>query len=194
MSFSNYLSITDILVTNEKVPCKFLHDLPKMGFLDPSASEDDLKIGTNLEIPLWLAESLYIRRPPLVSVELPKIYKETYREILNADSCTVDMHKLGQHFYELGCYIAKYDIKGDVASTLVNTFRQRFKMILAASVATDSISALQPLSASERDRTEAAVVTEKALSGWLKRGDCPLTTANMVANHRKRKRAEMEML
>lgn len=67
-------------------------------------------------------------------------------------------------------------------------------MILAASVATDSISALQPLSASERDRTEAAVVTEKALSGWLKRGDCPLTTANMVANHRKRKRAEMEML
>ncbi|XP_045778069.1 DNA replication complex GINS protein PSF3 [Maniola jurtina] len=194
MANSNYLSISDILVTNEKVPCKFLHDLPKMGFLDPSAVDDDLKAGTNVEIPLWLAEYLYIKRPPIVSVDLPKIYKETYREILNADACTVDMQKLGQHFYEFGCYIAKHDIKGEVATTLVNTFRQRFRMILSASVSTDSISSFQPLSASERDRTAAAVVTESALSGWLKKGECPLTTANMVANHRKRKRAEMEML
>lgn len=53
-------------------------------------------------------------------MDLPKIYKDAYREILNADACTVDMHKLGQHFYELGCYVAKHDIKGEVASTLVN--------------------------------------------------------------------------
>ncbi|XP_038211345.1 DNA replication complex GINS protein PSF3 [Zerene cesonia] len=191
---SNYLSITDILVSNEKVPCKFLHDLPKMGFLDPSCTEEDLKAGTNLEIPLWLAESLSSRRPPLANVDLPKVYKETYREIFNADACTVDLHKLSQYFYELGCYIAKHDIKGEVASTLVNTFRQRFRMILSASVSTDSVNAVQPLSASERVRTAAAMITEKALSAWLKRGDCLLTTANMVANHRKRKRAEMEML
>lgn len=91
-----------------------------LGFLDPSAADNDLKAGTNVEIPLWLAESLYSRRPPLVSVELPKIYKDSYREILNADACTVDMHKLNQHFYELGCYIAKHDIKGEVATTLIN--------------------------------------------------------------------------
>ncbi|XP_068620048.1 DNA replication complex GINS protein PSF3 [Battus philenor] len=190
---SNYLSISDILVTNEKIPCKFLHDLPKMGFLDPSSTEDDLKTGTNVEIPLWLAESLYSRRPPLVSVDLPKIYKEAYREILNADACTVNLHKLGQHFYELGCYIAKYDIKGEVENTLINTFRQRFRMILSASASTDSITSLQPLSESERQRTAGAASTEKALSLWLQRGECQLNTANMVASHRKRKRAEMEM-
>ncbi|XP_026321029.1 DNA replication complex GINS protein PSF3 [Hyposmocoma kahamanoa] len=194
MAHSNYLSITDILVTNEKVPCKFLHDLPKMGFLDPSCTEDDLRAGSNVEIPLWLAESLFARRPPLVTVDLPKIYKDAYREILNADACTVDMHKLGQYFYELGCYVAKHDIKGEVASTLVNTFRQRFRMLLSACVANDSIAAMQPLSASERHRASDAATTEQALSTWLQRGDSPLTTANMVANHRKRKRAEMEML
>lgn len=91
-----------------------------LGFLDPSAAEDDLKADTNTEIPIWLAESLYTRTPPLVNVELPKTYKESYREILNADACTVDLHKLGQYFYELGCYVAKHDIKGEVASTLVN--------------------------------------------------------------------------
>ncbi|XP_047997380.1 DNA replication complex GINS protein PSF3 [Leguminivora glycinivorella] len=191
---NSYLSISDILVTNERVPCKFLHDLPKMGFLDPSAAEDDLKAGSNLDVPLWLAEALNSRRPPLLNVDLPKIYKDAYREILNADACTVDMHKLGPHFYELGCYVAKHDIKGEVKSTLINTFRQRFRMLMAASVSSDSIGSIQPLSASERRRAASAAVTEKALSSWLQRGDCPLTTANMVANHRKRKRAEMEML
>lgn len=90
------------------------------GFLDPSSTEIDLKTGSNLEIPLWLAESLYTRRPPLVNIDLPKIYKDAYREILNADACTVDMHKLGHYFYEFGCYISKHDIKGEVAATLIN--------------------------------------------------------------------------
>lgn len=100
--------------------CAFAYFITISGFLDPSATEDDLKAGTNVEIPLWLAESLHSRRPPLVNVDLPRIYKEAYREILNADACTIDMHKLGQYFYELGCFIAKHDIKGEVASTLVN--------------------------------------------------------------------------
>ncbi|XP_059060790.1 DNA replication complex GINS protein PSF3 [Achroia grisella] len=194
MANSNYLDIFDILVSNEKVPCKTLQELPKMGFLDPSATEDDLKIGSNVEIPLWLAETLYSRRPSLVSIDLPKIYKDTYREILNADACTIDLHKFAQYFYELGCYIAKYDIKGGVATTLVNTYKQRFRMLLAASVSHDSIGTMQPLSASERERAIAAATTEHALLGWLQRGDSLLTTACMVANHRKRKRAEMEML
>lgn len=66
-------------------------------------------------------------------------------------------------------------------------------MLLSASVSTDSVGAIQPLSVSERLQAAAAANTEKALSEWLQRGDSILTTANMVANHRKRKRAEMEM-
>lgn len=66
-------------------------------------------------------------------------------------------------------------------------------MLLSASVSTDSVGAIQPLSVSERLQAAAAATTEKALSEWLQRGDSILTTANMVANHRKRKRAEMEM-
>ncbi|KAL4705558.1 hypothetical protein ACJJTC_006886 [Scirpophaga incertulas] len=190
---SEYLSVSDILVSHEKVSCKFLYDLPKMGFLDPSAADEDLKAGSNVEIPLWLADSLCSRRPPLVSISLPKIFKDSYREILNADACTVDLHKLCQYFYELGCYVAKHDIKGEVATTLVNTFKQRFRLLLSASVSTDSVASMQPLTATERQHAAAAAETENALTTWLRRGDCPLTTANMVANHRKRKRAEMEM-
>lgn len=67
-------------------------------------------------------------------------------------------------------------------------------MLLEASLAQDCVSAVLTLSASERHRALAATKTEHALAEWLQTGDCKLTTANMVANHRKRKRAEMEML
>lgn len=67
-------------------------------------------------------------------------------------------------------------------------------MLLAASVSSDSINSMQPLSNSERALAADASRSERALTNWLCRGDSPLTTANMVANHRKRKRAEMEML
>lgn len=67
-------------------------------------------------------------------------------------------------------------------------------MLLAASMSSDSINTMQPLSASERIQAADASNTERSFLTWLQRGDTPLTTANMVANHRKRKRAEMEML
>ena len=67
-------------------------------------------------------------------------------------------------------------------------------MLLSASVSTDSVGAIQPLSVSERHQAAEAASTERAVSTWLQRGESVLTTANMVANHRKRKRAEMEML
>lgn len=67
-------------------------------------------------------------------------------------------------------------------------------MLLSASVTSDSINAMQPLSVSERHQAAAAADTVKALSAWLHKGDTLLTTAKMVSNHRKRKRAEMEML
>lgn len=67
-------------------------------------------------------------------------------------------------------------------------------MLLSASVSTDSVGAIQPLSVTERQQAAEAANTEKAFSIWLQRGESVLTTANMVANHRKRKRAEMEML
>lgn len=89
-------------------------------------------------------------------------------------------------------YIEGYRINVN-SIKLFQTFRQRFRMLLSASVSTDSVGAIQPLTVCERQQAAAAASTERALSTWLHRGDSVLTTANMVANHRKRKRAEMEM-
>lgn len=86
--------------------------------MNPSNDSKDLKAGTSLELPLWLVNSMQSNRP-IVKPDLPRVYKETYREILEADPCALDLHKLGLYFYELGSYVRQFDNRGDVARVLV---------------------------------------------------------------------------
>lgn len=78
-----------------------------------------MKAGTVLELPLWLGQELSAGRQPVVSLDLPKIYKEAYREILKADPCAVDLHKLNLYFFELGSHVKHLDSKGDVQKALL---------------------------------------------------------------------------
>jgi hypothetical protein len=56
------------------------------GFLDPSSESEDIAVGTAIELPYWLAQSLCSRRRNIVAVEIPKIYKEAYRSVVQHDS------------------------------------------------------------------------------------------------------------
>lgn len=136
--FPNYFSFEDVLATQERTPCKFLVDVPKLGKvrqfvfflsihqqlssgnLNPSTVDKDLKAGTYLELPLWLSQEISLSRQPVVAPELPKIYKESYREILKADACAVDLHKFNLYFYEFGSHVKYFDKKGDVHEILLH--------------------------------------------------------------------------
>jgi hypothetical protein len=56
--------------------------------LDPSSESEDIAVGTTVELPYWLAQSLCSRRRNIVTVEIPKIYKEPYRSVVKHDICT----------------------------------------------------------------------------------------------------------
>lgn len=90
------------------------------GILNPSTEERDLKMGTELELPLWLVLECSAGRQPIVAPELPKFYREAYREILKADATAVDLHKFNFNFYELGSYVKHFDKKGDVHDILLH--------------------------------------------------------------------------
>ena len=55
------------------------------GFLDPSSESEDIAVGTTVELPYWLAQSLCSRRRNIVTIEIPKIYKEPYRSVVKHD-------------------------------------------------------------------------------------------------------------
>lgn len=189
-----YFSIDDILATNERMPCKFELAVKKIGFLDPSSGNPDLAQGTKLELPLWMAQALQNRR--IISVEIPKVYREAYREILNASANEVNLHKMGPYFYHFGLYLLRFyhQDSDDICRVLNQTFRNRFRMLMDHSQnAVEEDSKLT----STLDRTEVVLFnlghrSLLDLQKWLYGKNQKIATAHLVLNHKKRKRAIME--
>lgn len=105
----DYFDIDDVIATQDKIPCKLEVQIFNLGFLNPSAENQHLTAGTKLELSYWLAKELCSRRRRIVSVDLPKVYREAYREILRADASVVDLHKLGPYFYGIGTKLMHFD-------------------------------------------------------------------------------------
>ncbi|XP_028139840.1 DNA replication complex GINS protein PSF3 [Diabrotica virgifera virgifera] len=191
----NYFSMEDILATQERTPCKIVQTIPNMGHLNSSSAEKDLQPGTSHEFPLWLVSEISFSRQPLVQPDLPKIYKEAYREILKADACAVDLHKFNLYFYELGSNIKHFDRKEEVHETLLHTFRTRFRQLM--DLADNSISdpSVQiKLDTLERRIFNDAYKARVKMNTWLIDSNVALEAANMVVNHKKRKRINVDEL
>ena len=62
-----------------------------------------------MELPLWLAKGLYEKKRRVVSMELPKVYREGWRTVFNADPTVVDLHKMGPYYYGLGSQMLHFD-------------------------------------------------------------------------------------
>ena len=118
---SNFFSIDDILASEQRIPCKFEQPVVGLGFIDQTSDEDDIQEGAKLELPLWLAAALRSRRRAIVSVELPKQYRQSYRDVLTADANVVDLHKLGPYYYGCGTMLLTFDHpeKGAVSKSLL---------------------------------------------------------------------------
>ena len=63
---------------------------------------------TKMEMPLWLAKGLYERKRRVLSVELPKVYREGWRTVFSADPTVVDLHKMGPYYYGLGSQLLHF--------------------------------------------------------------------------------------
>lgn len=71
----------------------------RLGFLDPTSDQADLRKGTQLELPLWLAKNLYNMYS--VDIQLPKAFSHFYVNIMRADSSCVDLKRLQPNYYKV---------------------------------------------------------------------------------------------
>ena len=79
------------------------------GYLDAGSETEDIQVGAKIELPCWLARTLGGgRRRHAVTVELPRQYREVYREILGAEASVVDLHKLGPYYYAFGGHLLQH--------------------------------------------------------------------------------------
>ncbi|XP_034944077.1 DNA replication complex GINS protein PSF3 [Chelonus insularis] len=192
----HYLSMTDILVTEERISCKTEEPLPRLGFLDVTSDSPDLKKGTKLELPFWLAQSLHCRRRPIVSVEIPKVYKESYREILEADACAVTLSKWNPYYYELGMLVAQLNSRESesIKNSLILTFKSRIKLIVDwAQNPYSDVTLFNQLPFLEKNLFSIGRKARNTLIDWLKEGSGNIEKSELVANFmKKRKREEFE--
>lgn len=193
----DYFDIDDIIATQGRIPSKLEAQIYNLGFLDPSSEGNDLQAGAKLELPLWLAKELCNRRRKIVTVDIPKAYKDSYREIFKADASVVDLHRLGPYFYEFGTKLLHFDFEenSQMASSMQETFIKRFRKIMDSSqnAANEDASLLT----NKLDHIEKQVFSagRKGVSEflqWEAGNTSKLTTSETVVNHKKRKRSTIE--
>lgn len=176
------------------MPCKVEILIPKLGSLDSSSKDEDLKAGTKIDLPYWLAAPLLSRR--IVSAKVPKVYGETYREILSADAVAVDLYRLQAQYYKFGLLIQRLPVTDldYVSSSLIEAFKNRFRHIMDSSQGSlkeDALDVTARLDLSERALFALGREALEDLQRWQRRESHRIGTAAMVANHRKRKRAAL---
>ncbi|XP_054476435.1 DNA replication complex GINS protein PSF3 [Anoplopoma fimbria] len=188
----NFLSLDDILLSQERLPIRTECSFPRLGYLEKSTDAQDIPEDTKMELPLWLSKGLYEKKRRVLSVELPKVYREGWRTVFNADPNVVDLHKMGPYYYGLGSQLLHFDSpeNPEIAQTLLQTFMGRFRRNMDSSqnAYNEDTSAL----VERLDCLEKALFTsgQSGLNGfqsWEKGRASQLTASSLVLNYRKRK-------
>ncbi|NXQ19833.1 PSF3 protein, partial [Peucedramus taeniatus] len=203
----NFLSLDDILMSQEKLPGRADSALPRLAVLmgQGAGSAESVPEGSKLEIPLWLAKGLNDSKRRIISVELPKIYKEAWRTVFSADANVVDLHKMGPYYYGFGSQLLNFENpeNPEIAQTILQamtlcslqTFIARFRRIMDSSqnAYNEDTSAL----VARLDELERALfqVGQKGLNDfqcWEKGQASQITASSLVQNYGKRKLTEVD--
>ncbi|XP_033013243.1 DNA replication complex GINS protein PSF3 isoform X2 [Lacerta agilis] len=153
--------------------------------------------GSKLEIPLWLAKGLYDNKRRILSVELPKIYKESWRTVLSADANVVDLHKLGPYYYGFGSQLLNFDSpeNTELAQTILQAFIGRFRRIMDSSQNAfneDTSVLVARLDELERSLFQAGQKGLNDFQCWEKGQASQITASSLIQNYKKRKFSDLE--
>lgn len=190
---SNYYSIVDIMVSQEKIPCTAEAILHGLGTVDSSFDHPNVAVGETLELPLWYAIYNNAPRSRTLKFQVPEIYKNKLKDICEADALAVDLGRMNKFFYELGQYIIPYDRTGTVAPMLYETCRSRCRSLIdLCKDTTKELKNTKKFEYVELELYSIGCQTNEIFTKWLSGSAALLHTPSMVTNHQKRRRAQIE--
>lgn len=190
---TNYYSIQDILVTQEKIPCIAETLLHGIGTLDPTCDRPNILQGERIELPLWYAlHQTRSSRSRTLRFQVPDIYKSRLKEICEADALAVDLGRMNKFFYTFGQYVVPFDESHTLASMLYETCRARCRSLIDLSKdPTRGLKNAQKFEYIESELYLMGCQTSTAFTKWLSGRAELLHTPSMVSNHHKRRRAQL---
>jgi len=130
---SKYWDIDDFLAEDELIGVVSGEDCYNMAFLNNSGKESTIDLGkdTKLEIPLWLATKLSTHG--IVTIDIPLIYRERFKKMLNADATVINLREKTPFYYEIGMKLCEYIEDDTLVPTLSGVFLDRAKMVIKKS-------------------------------------------------------------
>ncbi|XP_028842422.1 DNA replication complex GINS protein PSF3 [Denticeps clupeoides] len=193
----NFFSLDDILLSHQRLPCRTENAFPRLGFLEKSSETPDILEGTKMEMPLWLAKGLYERKRRVLSVDLPKMYREGWRTVFGADPNVVDLHKMGPYFYGLGSQLLHFDSpeNPEIAQAILQTYIGRFRRTMDSSQNAyneDTSALVERLDFLERTLFREGQSGLNSFQQWERGKAGHLTASSLVTNYRKRKINELQ--
>ncbi|BGP12653.1 hypothetical protein JCM10213_008790 [Rhodosporidiobolus nylandii] len=127
---ASYYSVHEFLADSQRLPARVLHDVPNTGHLEGSA-EKDLKAGSTLDLPYWLASQL--SEKDMVDLTLPRAYSPMVRNALQASPESVHLRNLaggGGSFYAGGTRLLSLIEDPELARILEASFKARLVQIM----------------------------------------------------------------
>ncbi|GAA5891108.1 hypothetical protein JCM6882_006421 [Rhodosporidiobolus microsporus] len=127
---ASFWSVTEFLADSQKLGARMLFDIPNAGHLEGSA-EKDLKAGSTLELPFWLAGQLHEK--DMIDLTLPRAYSPMVRNALQASPESVHLRNLGGgggSFYAGGTRLLSTSEDAELARILEASFKARLVQIM----------------------------------------------------------------
>jgi len=106
MDNAPYFSVSALSVDDERVPCTTALEFASLGFLDLASQSQDLPAGSRVELPLWLATLLNSKQVD-IEVNLPKHYRQGFRDHLESGPAAVNLREQSPHFFAVGNSLAR---------------------------------------------------------------------------------------
>ncbi|KAF1387336.1 hypothetical protein PFLUV_G00104370 [Perca fluviatilis] len=180
----NFLSLDDIVLSHERLPIRTECRFPRLGFLEKSSDSQDIP-------------EVVLKKRRVLSVELPKVYREGWRTVFNADPNVVDLHKMGPYYYGLGSQMLHFDSpeNPEIAQTLLQTFIGRFRRNMDSSQNAyneDTSALVERLDCLEKALFTSGQSGLNSFQSWEKGQASQLTASSLVLNYRKRKITDLQ--
>lgn len=181
------------MVTQEKIPCIAKTSLRDIGTLDPTFDRPNVAAGEKIELPLWFAVYQSRSKSQTFNFQVPDVYKSRLKEICEADANAVDLGRLNKFFYTFGQYVVPFDRSRTLAPMLYETCRTRCRSLIDLSKdGTRELKNSQKFEFIESQLYLIGCQTNEAFTKWLSGHTELLHASQMVSNHQKRQRAQLD--
>lgn len=154
-----YYDIDDILTAGCEIPCKFLHDIPGLGYLENNPGRA-IKANAKLDLPFWLAHILAIvgadpspdstlddeESVPFVEMSTPETFSLKVINAIKTDPKALDLHSINPHFFQLAIKWCALYTEKELAQVVTDLLLARAQEInnyaYSTSVQTQNIDAI----------------------------------------------------